>query len=144
MIKRKLIKFMKISACMFALLSAIILAIAFSHPDFRELLSEKVESFAEQEDNSSVEINSTSSKEDSASKTEKPAQNESSQKKEPTGDEDLIIHGNKGGNFSDELCLECGGSRKMICPSCNGTGSGGSGFCKTCYGDGKIKCQYCD
>lgn len=144
MLKRKLIKFIKLSACMCALLLVIILAIAFSHPDFREFINEKVEGITEIEnDNSSVLSGAASSKEDSASKTEKPSKNESSQK-EPTGDEDVILHGNNGGIFSDEICSKCGGVGKNVCPSCFGSGSGTSGFCKTCYGNGKIECQYCD
>lgn len=144
MIKRKLIKFIKLSACMCVLLLAIILVIAFSHPDFREFVSEKVESITELEnDNSSAQSSAASSKDDSAAKTEKPSKTESS-KKEPTGDEDLILHGNNGGIFNDEICSNCGGSGKAVCPSCFGSGSGTSAFCKTCYGDGKIQCQYCD
>lgn len=61
--------------------------------------------------------------------------------------------GEDGPGIFDDECTICGGTGKVFCPSCGGSGVTGYGFgvggfggvgrCNTCHGSGKVNCSSC-
>jgi len=145
--KRRIIKFLKVSALMFSVLAVVILAIALSDPNFKGFIGKVYNTIVEADyDTSSVlssETNNSSENKTSSISSEHTSKNSKPEKIEEIGDENLILQEPSGG-FLDEACIQCDGLGKVVCPTCNGTGANAGGFCKSCYGDGKVECQYCN
>ena len=138
--KKQKIKLLKVCALMFAVLCCVIITIALLDPNLREILN-----------NSSVYVSSSASEDDGLPQTppkDDKASSESSKKEEndktDSKDEyaDLIIQ-KPNKYYGDELCQECHGTGMMTCPSCIGNGTECGATCLTCYGNGKIRCEFC-
>lgn len=138
-----MIKLVKIAVFMLFLFVAVVFVIAVLSPNGFDRTGT---------DKETVSYYSTAdSKKDTAVKDGNGLEAKSSSAAESTNkslesdrDENVIIKDSGGGLNDGFYCNHCGGTGKLECPTCYGTGViNGSQLCGACFGNGKIDCQYC-